>query len=87
MAQTRVFTTNKRIVYCDNTHCQLSFPDVQLSLIINGLGGRLDSALNNPNWNETETCSQARDLPGLRGRHLHQPQTMSTCNLASRSFS
>ena len=45
-----------------NSHCQSGFPDVHLSFLINGLGGQLESALNNPERNETGTCSQARDL-------------------------
>ena len=49
-----------------NSHCQSGFPDVHLSFLTNGLGGQLDSALNNPERNETGTCSQARDLTRAR---------------------
>ena len=45
-----------------NSHCETGFPDVHLSFLLNGLGGQLDSAINNPESNETKTCSQSRDL-------------------------
>ena len=45
-----------------NSHCETGFPDVHLSFLVNGLGGQLDSAINNPESNETKTCSQSRDL-------------------------
>ena len=45
-----------------NTHCVQGFPDVQLSFMVNGLAGQLDSAINNPESNETNTCSQTQDF-------------------------
>ena len=49
-----------------NTHCLNGFPDVHLNFLINELGGQLDSALNNPERNETETCSETRDRTRAR---------------------
>ena len=49
-----------------NTHCVSGFPDVHFSFLINGLGGQLDSAANNPEINETKTCSQSGDLTRAR---------------------
>ena len=49
-----------------NTHCVTGFPDVHFSFLVNGLDGQLDSAINNPEMNETETCSQASDLTRAR---------------------
>ena len=49
-----------------NTHCLSGFPDVHFSFLINGLGGQLDSAVNNPEMNETGTCRQSRDLTRAR---------------------
>ena len=49
-----------------NTHCVTGFPDVHFSFLVNGLDGQLDSAINNPEMNGTETCSQASDLTRAR---------------------
>ena len=49
-----------------NSHCETGFPDVHLSFLVNGLGGQLDSASNNPESNETKICSQGRDLTRAR---------------------
>ena len=49
-----------------NTHCESGFPDVHFSFLINGLSGQLDSAANNPEINETKTCSQSRDVTRAR---------------------
>ena len=49
-----------------NTHCLSGFPDVHFSFLINGLGGQLDSAVNNPEMNETGTCRQSGDLTRAR---------------------
>ena len=40
----------------------IGFPDVQLSFIVNGLGGQLDLASNNPERNESNTCSQSQEF-------------------------
>ena len=49
-----------------NTHCLSGFPDVHFSFLINGLGGQLDSAVNNPERLEAGTCSQTRDRTRAR---------------------
>ena len=49
-----------------NTHCVSGFPDVHFDYLINNLEGQLDSAINNPEMNETETCSQAREVTRAR---------------------
>ena len=38
------------------------FPDVHFSFMVNGLDGKVDSATNNPEMNETKTCSLSQDF-------------------------
>lgn len=45
-----------------NSHCVVGFPDVQLSFIVNGLSGQLESADNNPESEEPNTCAQSQDF-------------------------
>ena len=45
-----------------NSHCVTGFPDVHLDFLINELDGQLDSATNNPEINETKTCSLSQDF-------------------------
>ena len=40
----------------------VGFPDVQLSFIVNGLSGQLESADNNPESEEPNTCAQSQDF-------------------------
>ena len=49
-----------------NIHCEAGFPDVHFNFLINELDGQLDSAINNPEINETNTCSQASDFVRAR---------------------
>ena len=49
-----------------NIHCETGFPDVHFNILINELEGQLDSAINNPEINETKTCRQAGDLTRAR---------------------
>ena len=62
-----------------NTHCLSGFPDVHLSFLINGLGGQLDSALNNPERNETKTCSQSRQAGPLSLVQFHRGFALIGC--------